>query len=38
MERTGIFGEENIHELKKKRLFLKDEIEMLRAKQAGLEE
>ena len=38
MERTGVFGDENIHDLKKKRLFIKDEIAMLQAKQAGLEE
>jgi hypothetical protein len=38
MERTGIYGDEDIHDLKKKRLFLKDEIVLLQAKQAGLEE
>ena len=33
MERTGVFEDENIHELKKQRLLLKDEIAILKRKQ-----
>ena len=38
MERTGVFGDENIHELKKQRLLLKDEIAILKRKQQIHEE
>lgn len=31
MERTGVFGDDNIHDLKKQRLHLKDEIVKLKA-------
>lgn len=33
LERTGVFGDENIHEMKKQRLLLKDEIAILKTKQ-----
>ena len=32
MERTGIYGDDNIHDLKKHRLHLKDEITTLKEK------
>ena len=37
MEKTGIFEDFNLQELKKKKLHLKDQIELLLAKQSGLE-
>jgi len=38
LERTGLFEDLKLEELKKQRLRLKDEIVILQAKQAGLEE
>ena len=38
LEKTGLFEDLKLEELKKQRLFLKDEIALLQAKQAGLEE
>lgn len=38
LERSGVFDDFEIEELKKKRLQLKDEIVLLQAKQSGLEE
>lgn len=35
LEKTGVFEDENLHELKKQRLFLKDEIANLKQKQAN---
>jgi hypothetical protein len=31
MERTGVYGDDNIHDLKKQRLHLRDEIVKLKA-------
>lgn len=38
LEKNGLFEDLKLEELKKQRLFLKDEIALLQAKQAGLEE
>ena len=38
LEKTGLYEDLHLEELKKKKLLLKDEIEMMKAKQAGLEE
>lgn len=38
MEKTGVFEDTTLEVLKKQRLHLKDEIAILQAKQAGLEE
>jgi uncharacterized protein YdcH (DUF465 family) len=38
LEKNGLFEDLRLEELKKQRLFLKDEIVLLQAKQAGLEE
>ena len=38
MERTGVYEDDNIHELKKQRLLLKDEIAILKRKQQIHEE
>jgi uncharacterized protein YdcH (DUF465 family) len=38
LERTGVFEDLNLEELKKKRLHLKDEIAILRHKQQSLNE
>ena len=38
LETTGVYKDLDLEELKKKKLLIKDEIEMLKAKQAGLEE
>lgn len=38
LEKNGLFEDLKLEELKKQRLLYKDEIELLRAKQAGLEE
>ncbi len=38
LERTGLFEDLKLEDLKKQRLRLKDEIVILQAKQAGLEE
>jgi uncharacterized protein YdcH (DUF465 family) len=31
MERTGVYGDDNIHEMKKERLHLKDEIAKIKS-------
>lgn len=33
LERTGVYEDENLHEMKKQKLFLKDEIAKLQKKQ-----
>ena len=38
MEKTGVFEDTTLEVLKKQRLHLKDEIAILQARQAGLEE
>ena len=38
LEKTGLYEDLKLEELKKQRLRLKDEIVILQAKQAGLEE
>ncbi len=38
LEKNGLYEDLKLEELKKKRLQLKDEIAILQAKQAGLEE
>lgn len=38
LEKNGLFEDLKLEELKKQRLLYKDEIAMLQAKQAGLEE
>ena len=38
MEKTGVFEDATLEVLKKQRLHLKDEIAILQARQAGLEE
>ena len=38
LEQTGLYEDLKLEELKKQRLRLKDEIAILQAKQAGLEE
>ena len=38
LEKNGLYEDLHLEELKKQRLHLKDEIAMLQAKQAGLEE
>lgn len=38
MESTGVFEDATLEVLKKQRLHLKDEIAILQAKQAGMEE
>ena len=38
LEKNGLYEDLHLEELKKKRLLLKDEIELMKAKQAGLEE
>ncbi len=35
MESTGVFEDEHLHELKKQKLILKDQIEELKQKQHG---
>ena len=38
LEKNGLYEDLHLEELKKQRLHLKDEIALLQAKQAGLEE